>query len=340
MPLDGRTDPFLRWTSTARRRGRVRGAHEVEQVGSFGVVELQRPDDSFEHVFGHAGGVAALEARVVLDADAGEHRRLLATQALHAPVAAVGREAGLFGRDLRSPRSQELADVVPGVHVLHATSGCPRRGRPCQYPSRRGLPRLAALVVPWMQRRVGPERRPRGLRMRAALFNGPKDITVGERPDPVIQEPTDAVVRVVLACVCGSDLWYYRGESRARGRLDRSRVHRRRRRRRIRRHRRRAGRPRRRPVHLQRHVVPALPERIDDLVRRAAALRQRHDRRRVKARRSGCRSPAATLVTVPGSGHSDDTLQVTAHAVGRDGDRPSRCGVRRRQARRHRRSRR
>jgi len=49
--------------------------------------------------------------------------------------------------------------------------------------------------------------------MRAAIFRGPKDIVVGDRPDPVIQEPTDAVVRVVLACVCGSDLWYYRGES-------------------------------------------------------------------------------------------------------------------------------
>jgi threonine dehydrogenase-like Zn-dependent dehydrogenase len=49
--------------------------------------------------------------------------------------------------------------------------------------------------------------------MRAAIFRGPRDIDVGERPDPVIQEPTDAIVRVVLACVCGSDLWYYRGES-------------------------------------------------------------------------------------------------------------------------------
>ena len=49
--------------------------------------------------------------------------------------------------------------------------------------------------------------------MHAAIFRGPKDIIVGERPDPVLQEPTDAVVRVVLACVCGSDLWYYRGES-------------------------------------------------------------------------------------------------------------------------------
>ena len=49
--------------------------------------------------------------------------------------------------------------------------------------------------------------------MRAAIFGGPGDITVGERPDPVIQEPSDAVVRVTHACVCGSDLWYYRGLS-------------------------------------------------------------------------------------------------------------------------------
>jgi threonine dehydrogenase-like Zn-dependent dehydrogenase len=49
--------------------------------------------------------------------------------------------------------------------------------------------------------------------MRAALFNGPRDITVGDRPDPVIESRTDAIVRVTLACVCGSDLWYYRGAS-------------------------------------------------------------------------------------------------------------------------------
>jgi threonine dehydrogenase-like Zn-dependent dehydrogenase len=49
--------------------------------------------------------------------------------------------------------------------------------------------------------------------MRAAIFNEPRSITAGERPDPSIVEPTDAIVRVVLACVCGSDLWYYRGDS-------------------------------------------------------------------------------------------------------------------------------
>jgi threonine dehydrogenase-like Zn-dependent dehydrogenase len=49
--------------------------------------------------------------------------------------------------------------------------------------------------------------------MRAAVYNGPHSIEVAERPDPVLNAPTDAVVRVALGCVCGSDLWYYRGES-------------------------------------------------------------------------------------------------------------------------------
>lgn len=49
--------------------------------------------------------------------------------------------------------------------------------------------------------------------MRAAVYNGPRSIEVADRPDPVVAAPGDAVVRVVLGCVCGSDLWYYRGES-------------------------------------------------------------------------------------------------------------------------------
>lgn len=47
--------------------------------------------------------------------------------------------------------------------------------------------------------------------MKAAIFNGKGEVTLGERPDPKIQNPTDAIVRVVFGCVCGSDLWYYRG---------------------------------------------------------------------------------------------------------------------------------
>ena len=49
--------------------------------------------------------------------------------------------------------------------------------------------------------------------MRAAIFHEPHSITAGDRRDPSIVEPTDAIVRVVIACVCGSDLWYYRGDS-------------------------------------------------------------------------------------------------------------------------------
>jgi threonine dehydrogenase-like Zn-dependent dehydrogenase len=49
--------------------------------------------------------------------------------------------------------------------------------------------------------------------MRAAVFEGPGSISVADRPDPTIAGPTDAVVRVVLSCVCGSDLWYFRGDS-------------------------------------------------------------------------------------------------------------------------------
>lgn len=47
--------------------------------------------------------------------------------------------------------------------------------------------------------------------MKATIFKGKEKVEIGERPDPRIQEPTDAIVRVVRGCVCGSDLWYYRG---------------------------------------------------------------------------------------------------------------------------------
>lgn len=47
--------------------------------------------------------------------------------------------------------------------------------------------------------------------MFGAVIHAAGDVRYEERPDPVILEPTDAVVRTVAACVCGSDLWRYRG---------------------------------------------------------------------------------------------------------------------------------
>ena len=47
--------------------------------------------------------------------------------------------------------------------------------------------------------------------MRGAVLYAPGDVRVEERDDPRIVEPTDAVIRLSATCVCGSDLWPYRG---------------------------------------------------------------------------------------------------------------------------------
>ena len=47
--------------------------------------------------------------------------------------------------------------------------------------------------------------------MKGTMLYGPRDVRVEERPDPTIIEPTDAILRISAACVCGSDLWPYRG---------------------------------------------------------------------------------------------------------------------------------
>jgi threonine dehydrogenase-like Zn-dependent dehydrogenase len=47
--------------------------------------------------------------------------------------------------------------------------------------------------------------------VRGAVLHAPGDVRVEERPDPAIEAPTDAVIRLVASCVCGSDLWPYRG---------------------------------------------------------------------------------------------------------------------------------
>jgi len=49
--------------------------------------------------------------------------------------------------------------------------------------------------------------------MRGAVLHGPGDIRVEEREDPRIVEPTDAIIRLSATCICGSDLWPYRGEA-------------------------------------------------------------------------------------------------------------------------------
>src|SRR5262250_2234246 len=47
--------------------------------------------------------------------------------------------------------------------------------------------------------------------MRGAVLYGPRDVRFEEREVPKIMKPTDAIVRISATCVCGSDLWPYRG---------------------------------------------------------------------------------------------------------------------------------
>src|SRR5918995_736424 len=47
--------------------------------------------------------------------------------------------------------------------------------------------------------------------MRGAVMYGPRNVRLEERDDPKIIEPTDAIIRLSATCLCGSDLWPYRG---------------------------------------------------------------------------------------------------------------------------------
>src|SRR5437660_11916993 len=47
--------------------------------------------------------------------------------------------------------------------------------------------------------------------MRGTMLYGPRDVRFEERSDPEIIQPTDAIITLAATCVCGSDLWPYRG---------------------------------------------------------------------------------------------------------------------------------
>src|SRR5213079_2858894 len=47
--------------------------------------------------------------------------------------------------------------------------------------------------------------------MQGTMLYGPRDIRFEDRPEPKITKPTDAIVSLSATCICGSDLWPYRG---------------------------------------------------------------------------------------------------------------------------------
>ncbi len=47
--------------------------------------------------------------------------------------------------------------------------------------------------------------------MRVTVMHKAHEVRIENVPDAVVQEPTDAVIRITRACICGSDLWPYNG---------------------------------------------------------------------------------------------------------------------------------
>lgn len=111
-PLHDGPDPLLARPAPAAAAGRDVGAREGGTGAPARPRELQCPGDGLEDVLGDAAHVPPLEAHVVLGADPGAWP-LLAAQALHPPVGAVGGEARLLGGDLRPPLDEEISDLGP-----------------------------------------------------------------------------------------------------------------------------------------------------------------------------------------------------------------------------------
>jgi hypothetical protein len=101
--------------------GHVRCPGEGEEVLALHVVEPQCTRERFENCLGGAGDVAALEARVVVDAHTRGERDLLSAQSGDAPHAAEDARTCLLGRDPRSAGGQEPMDLALRVHRTRVT---------------------------------------------------------------------------------------------------------------------------------------------------------------------------------------------------------------------------
>src|SRR3954470_19008363 len=109
------------------------GASKVEEVSALGVVELERSRQRLQHAFGDAAEVAAFQAGVVRNADAGQDSDLFATQAWDAPRT-VGRHACLLGGDRGAAGGEELLDLLLGLHDGEPRRGWRRPGGPASSP--------------------------------------------------------------------------------------------------------------------------------------------------------------------------------------------------------------
>ena len=160
--------------------------------------------------------------------------------------------------------------------------------------------------------------------MRATVMYGAHDVRVETVPDARLVEPTDALVRVTRACICGSDLWPYNSmaaERRPGNRMGHEFIGARRGGR-LRRPHGEEGRPGRRAVRLVRRHLRVLPAGTADLLH-ARRMVGRHRARRRPGR--GGAGAAGRRHAGRASGRPGPRADaVAAHALRRDGHRPPR----------------
>ena len=108
-------------------------------------------------------------------------------------------------RDHAAARRRRRGRARPGRGIRHPARYAARcRGGPDPDRARTRC-RARAGGAP-----ITPNRR--STHMRGVIMHGPGDVRVEDREKPTIIEPTDAIIRVTSACICGSDLWPYRGQ--------------------------------------------------------------------------------------------------------------------------------
>jgi hypothetical protein len=107
----------IRRRAPPRPNRRIRCTSEIEKVGTFGLIQLERANKSFKDTLGHPAKVSPFKTDVIVNTDPCKKRDLLTPQPRHTAPAAIIWEASLGRSDLRTPRRQKLSHLGLVIHV-------------------------------------------------------------------------------------------------------------------------------------------------------------------------------------------------------------------------------
>jgi threonine dehydrogenase-like Zn-dependent dehydrogenase len=128
---------------------------------------------------------------------------------------AIAPLAGLGGEHTAVPMAAIVLALTAASAVAYLAAGIRRTTNPLRPPPH---PRpQSAAAEPGHSHSSNTERTRKEPFMRGVMTYGPGDVRVVDRDEPRIVDPTDAVIRLTATCICGSDLWPYRGAKPAEG---------------------------------------------------------------------------------------------------------------------------